>query len=185
MRKNQVYKMTHSLADVVEGQLLVVLKGGKEPNLAYLNEEKMPVFITVSGKMAETPSVCMERSQKKESDPLLKEYRISYNKEFETDRGIAFDTVISIGNKKVVELTNRGDGGMSTVKNLTENDEVKELVNRIKKVYVDAGENFQEDGFNENFIEDFIFYEIDSLRPIMSFKEYLKYNQKQLAEIAM
>jgi hypothetical protein len=174
MRKNQVYQTTSVIADIPVGHKMQVLKGGKQPVMGFI-DPKRGVPVSVKGDFSSK----LETSDKVVSHEFLKDWRVSKNKEFETNRGIAFETIIALGNKNVVRITNDGCGGTSLIEDMTAINASVKLIQNIRDAFSDCGFPFSENTQDEFVIDEFIFYEINNLRPILSLKDYLYFeNQK-------
>lgn len=174
MRKNQVYQTTSQIADIPVGHKMQVLKGGKQPMMGFIDPER-GVPVSVQGDFSQA----IEPSEKVDSHELLKEWIVSRNKEFETSRGVAFETIIAYRNKNMVRITNDGNGGMSMIEDLTSINASAKLLQNIRDAFAEAGYPFDENTQDEFVVEDFIFYEINNLRPILTLKDYLFFDRKE------
>ena len=174
MRKNQVYQTTSQIADIPVGHKMQVLKGGKQPMMGFIDPER-GVPVSVKGDFSKV----IEPSEKVDSHNLLKEWKVSKNKEFETSRGVAFETIIAYRNKNMVRITNDGNGGMSMIEDLTSINASTKLLQNIRDAFAEAGYPFDENTQDEFVVEDFIFYEINNLRPILTLKDYLFFDRKE------
>lgn len=176
MRKNQVYQTTSQIADIPVGHKMQVLKGGKQPVMGFIDPVR-GVPVSVKGDF----SAKLETSDKVDSHELLKEWKVSKNKEFETSRGIAFETVIAYRNKNMVRITNDGNGGMSLIEDLTSINASAKLIQNIRDAFAEVGYPFSENTQDEFVVDEFIFYEINNLRPILSLKDYLFFDKKAVS----
>lgn len=174
MRKNQVYQTTSQIADIPVGHKMQVLKGGKQPMMGFIDPER-GVPVSVQGDFSQA----IEPSEKVDSHELLKEWKVSKNKEFETSRGIAFETIIAYRNKNMVRITNDGNGGMSMIEDLTSINASAKLLQNIRDAFAEAGYPFDENTQDEFVVDNFIFYEINKLRPILTLNDYLFFDRKE------
>lgn len=175
MRKNQVYQTTSQIADIPVGHKMQVLKGGKQPMMGFIDPER-GVPVSVQGDFSQA----IEPSEKVDSHELLKEWKVSKNKEFETSRGIAFETIIAYRNKNMVRITNDGNGGMSMIEDLTSINASAKLLQNIRDAFAEAGYPFDENTQDEFVVDNFIFYEINKLRPILTLNDYLFFDGKEV-----
>jgi hypothetical protein len=176
MRKNQVYQTTSEIADIPVGHKMQVMKGGKNPVMGFIDPER-GVPVSVNGDFSRV----LELSDKVESHDLLKGWRISKNKEFETSRGVAFEIVIAYRNKDMVRISNDGNGGMNMMEDLTSINASAKLLQNIRDAFADVGYPFSDKTQDEFVVDEFIFYEINNLRPILTLKDYLFFEKKAVS----